>query len=124
MRCWLFTPKAANSPLVRAASVKTSNVSTGDEHERGQGWVAQRLYRLSIELLLRLQACQRPQARCPRCVVSEKTAPRRRQGQKPQGMSRRRGIEDHMIKHFCGLSVPEQLGELVKGSDFHGARAR
>src|SRR5581483_7212753 len=86
--------------------------------------VRQRFQCFLIEFTLRLQACERSETRSSANIRVDESRPSRRQLQQSKSMPSGSGIEDHVVKLSCRTSVAQQLGKLVKGSDFDRARTR
>lgn len=98
-------------------------IGTADQHDGRLRRIGQALHGRGVQDLLFLQSGQRAEAGSTTRRIGDELAPCRRQRQQAQRMAGRCGVENDVIEFGRALGLPEQLGELVEGGDFHRARA-
>ena len=100
-----------------------SAIGPRDEHEGRARSVAQRLDCSSEPGLLHLESRVRAEARRALGGRFEEAGPGARQAQKPQGVSGRRRVEQHVIERHAPLVACQEFRELVERGDLDCARA-
>ncbi len=104
--------------------VDCAAVRAGHEHKGRRGRVGQRVEGDPVPVLSLGEAGQRSNACGTGGTRVEEAGPRRWQREQSQGVTRRRCVKDDVVVLRSGLWIGQQCGELVKGRDLHGARAR
>ena len=110
--------QACTCRLVQCCCIRSAH-----QNKRRLPGIRQRVDGAGIQIPLIGQPLQRPHEGGARRRTVNKAGPGGRQGQEPQRMSRRRGIEDHMVESACDILVGEKLCELVEGRDLNGTGA-